>query len=139
MLDENFPKAAAELLEGMGHTVYDARERGLIGASDSEIMEVAIELRAALLTTDRDFFHTLHHAFPEHCGVVVIALRQPKRTAILDRLKWFLNLVADESLSRRAFQLRDTTWLAHPPFEPQTRGGEPGDPPYEDSAGAPSS
>ena len=27
MLDENFPKAAAELLEGMGHTVYDARER----------------------------------------------------------------------------------------------------------------
>lgn len=126
LLDENFPKAAVELLEGMGHTVFDSRDKGLIGSSDSAILEAASKLEATILTTDRDFFHTLHHEFPGHCGVVVIALRQPRRTAILDRLRWFLNAVVDRSLSGRAFQLRDNTWLVHPPFETPTGEGESG-------------
>ena len=129
LLDENFPRAASGFLKGLGHTVIDARDRGLAGANDSQLLATASQLGAVMPTTDRDFFHTLHHEHPGHGGVVVIALRQPNRKSILDRLSWFLNAVAGRSLTGRAFQLRDSTWLIHPPFEP-------GNSTEEDSAGA---
>jgi hypothetical protein len=86
------------------------------GASDTAIIERAIELDAVILTTDRDYFHTLHHEYPQHGGLIVIAIRQPSRTAILNRLKWFIEHVPESAWQGRAFQLRDTTWLARPPL-----------------------
>ena len=71
---------------------------------------------AILLTTDRDFFHTIPHRFDSHRGVVVIALRQPNRRAILARLEWILAQVEDHHFKDRVFQLRDRTWLAYPPI-----------------------
>ena len=49
----------------------------------------------------------LDENFP-HCGIVVIALRQPTRQAILDRLGWFLDNVP-LPIDNRAFVLRDRT------------------------------
>ena len=71
---------------------------------------------AVLLTTDRDFFHTLRHQYPNHAGLVVIALNQPNRAAILGRLQWFLETIDAKHFTRRAFQLRDKTWVAQPPL-----------------------
>ena len=39
LLDENFPKSAAEHLRGLGHTVYDSRALGLSGATDALILK----------------------------------------------------------------------------------------------------
>ena len=50
-------------------------------------------------------------------GVIVIALRQPCRAAILNRLEWFLRNVPEGAWAGRAFQLRDKTWVAQPPIE----------------------
>jgi len=66
------------------------------------------------LTTDRDFFHTIPPLFASHCGVIVIALRQPNRAAILSRLEWVLARVDEPFFANRAFQLRDKTWVVHP-------------------------
>jgi predicted nuclease of predicted toxin-antitoxin system len=117
LLDENFPKSAAEMLRGKGHTVHDFREMGLSGSSDKVVVEKAQEFGAVILSTDRDFFHTLSHQYAEHAGVVVIALRKPSRAAILERLEWFIGHVPEVHWARRAFQLRDSTWLAKPPIE----------------------
>ncbi|MEI6712631.1 MAG: DUF5615 family PIN-like protein [Verrucomicrobiota bacterium] len=116
LLDENFPKSATAFLRSLSHEVYDLRDLGLAGSADDIVVHKALELGAVILSTDRDFFHTLGHQYPTHLGVIVIALKTPGRTAILSRLEWFLNHVATEQWAGRAFQLRDSTWLAKPPI-----------------------
>lgn len=56
LLDENFPKAVIPILEAMGHEVDDYRLIGKIGSPDGEIVRLAKERSAVILTTDRDFF-----------------------------------------------------------------------------------
>lgn len=114
--DENFPKAAAELLESLGHEWIDPRGTELEGSPDSILEGQAIKSNAVLLTTDRDFFHTLHNQIPDHPGIVVIALKKPNRAAILARLKWLLESIEETDFRGRAFQLRDETWIARPPL-----------------------
>jgi hypothetical protein len=46
----------------------------------------------------------------------VIALRQPNRSAILERLEWILSQVEDHQFPNRVFQLRERSWLAYPPI-----------------------
>lgn len=116
LLDENFPKAATSLLEGVGHEVHDFRGTPDEGIEDGTVFSMAQSLDAVLLTTDRDFFHTIPHLFNTHAGVVVIALRQPNRNAILSRLKWLLGHIDESALKNRCFQLRDSTWIAVPPM-----------------------
>ena len=120
-LDENFPKAVVSLLEGDGHECFDPRGTELEGSDDDLLLAEARRNGAILLTTDRDFFHTLQHKFPDHAGMVIIALKKPNRQAIIDRLKWLLHSFAESDLRGRAFQLRDRTWVARPPL-PETDG-----------------
>ncbi len=114
MLDENFPKAAVVLLRGAGHEVFDIRGTDDEGMEDDALFRKTQEAGAVLLTTDRDFFHTVPHLHDLHCGVVVIALRQPNRAAILSRLEWMLSNIAEGDFPNRVFQLRDKSWLAYP-------------------------
>ena len=113
LFDKRFPKSARPVLHRSGHQVFDSRLLGAIRSPDEEIMMLAIEKSAAVLNTDRDFFHTLGRQYPEHHGVVVIALRQPNR---LGRLEWFLEHIHIEKLAGRTFQLRDRTWMVYPPI-----------------------
>ncbi len=113
-LDENFPKTAGPLLVAKGHTVLDIRGTEDEGARDLDIFAMAQENQAVFLTTDRDFFHTIPYLFPEHSGVVVIALRQPNRHAILARLAWFLAHFEQQQLLGKSFLLRDRTYAIHP-------------------------
>ncbi len=103
--DENFPKAAKELLLDRGHECYDPRGTSLEGVADSVIVEKAQRMNAVILAADRDFFHTLGYLYPDHSGIIVIALKQPSRTAILGRLSWFLDFIDEDHLPARAFQL----------------------------------
>ena len=64
LLDENFTKAVFPLSLEKGHKAYDFRELGNLGADDRFVIQKAIELKAVLLTTDRDFFHTLPKLHP---------------------------------------------------------------------------
>lgn len=111
VLDENFPKAAEVLLTSLGHDVNDVRKSNCRGANDEAVFQWAQEQKAIVLTTDRDFFHTIPHAYANHYGVVVIALRQPNRVNILDRLEWFLGHFEATDVANKVFQLRDRTYL----------------------------
>jgi predicted nuclease of predicted toxin-antitoxin system len=116
-LDENFPKAAVTFLQRGGHEVFDFQGSLNEGMEYLEVFAMAQQLGAILLTTDRDFFHTIPHLFDTHHGVIVIALRRPNRAAILSKLVWVLSRVAPENFPGRAFQLRDHTWTAVPSME----------------------
>ncbi|MCA9411594.1 MAG: DUF5615 family PIN-like protein [Candidatus Omnitrophica bacterium] len=111
LLDENFPKAAIQLLQNRGYSCLDFREIGDEGALDRVIFDLAIEKNAVLLTTDRDFFHTIPHLYPEHPGVVVVALHQPNRKNILERLEWLLDRHGAKEVRSTVFELRDSTYI----------------------------
>lgn len=117
LLDENFPKAARRFLEERSHVVPDFREIGEEGAADSAVFKLADSNSAVILTTDRDFYHTLGRLRSDHPGIVVVALKKPTRVAILERLAWLLDHVPHESISGKAFQLRDRAWQVYPPLE----------------------
>lgn len=110
-LDENFPRSAKSFLLSRGHEVADVHDESMQGSTDLAIFEVAQGKASVFLTTDRDFFHTVPHLFEKHHGVVVIALRQPNRKNILDRLKWFLDNIDEAQIMSKVYQLRDRTYL----------------------------
>jgi predicted nuclease of predicted toxin-antitoxin system len=116
LLDENFPKFAKHLLEARGHEAFDVRGTTDQGITDPEIFTKAQDLGAVFLTTDRDFWHTIPHLHDSHCGVIVIALRQPNRNSIVKRLEWILSQMEPHDFSNRVFHLRDKTWISHPPM-----------------------
>jgi hypothetical protein len=41
LLDENFPKAAASVLQSMEHEVFDVREMGMAGCTDAAVLAKA--------------------------------------------------------------------------------------------------
>ena len=91
LLDENFPKSARLILECAGHEVFDSRQLWVPGSSDTEVMQLALDRSAVILTPNRDFFDLLGRQYPDHHGVVVSA-----------------------DFSGRIFQLRDRTWMVYP-------------------------
>ena len=114
-LDENFPKAGANLLTSRGHDVIDIRGTPDEGADDRYVFEKTQAEQAVFLTTDRDFYHTIPHLNPRHYGIVVIALKQPDRNAILKRLTWFIDHFAAKDIRGRAYLLRDDNFRVYPP------------------------
>ena len=110
LLDENFPKSAEKLLADLGYQVFDIRGTELQGADDFDLFELAQQNQAVLLTTDRDFYHTVPLTYSEHFGVIVIALKQPNRNAILERLRWILSQELIATIHNTVVLLRDTTY-----------------------------
>jgi predicted nuclease of predicted toxin-antitoxin system len=107
LLDENFPKPAIPILATHGHSAIDVRGTGQEGASDSSLFRLAQDRGAILLTTDKDFFHTVPLTFPRHCGSVVIALDQPNRAAILAKLVEALRYIEHHDIANRSLLLTD--------------------------------
>jgi predicted nuclease of predicted toxin-antitoxin system len=110
LLDENFPKSAEKLLLDLGHEVIDIRGTELQGSDDFVLFRLAQQNQAILLTTDRDFYHTVPLIYEEHCGVIVIALKQPNRAAILSRLSWILSQDIVKPIKNKIILLRDKTY-----------------------------
>jgi predicted nuclease of predicted toxin-antitoxin system len=103
-LDENFPRPALSVLGGLGHTATHALEVFPPGTDDASLFAHAQNECAVFVSTDKDFFHTVPMAFEHHHGSLVIALRRPNRTALLQRLTNAL-----EELKGRG--LTDSIWL----------------------------
>ena len=109
ILDENFPRSAVDLIEECGHEAILFDDVCEFGADDEVVFSEAQRLGATILTSDRDFYHTVPLIHPIHAGIVVVALRQPNRAAIHARLKWFMENI-DEPLDNRVFILRDYSY-----------------------------
>ena len=109
LLDENFPRSAADFIESCGHAAIRFDEACDSGDDDETVFAAAQRLGATILTSDRDFYHTIPLIHPVHAGIVVVALRQPNRAAVNRRLKWFMDNV-EEPLHNRVFVLRDFSY-----------------------------
>jgi predicted nuclease of predicted toxin-antitoxin system len=110
LLDENFPKSAEKLLIELGHQVIDIRGTEFQGIDDFHLFEIVQQQQAILLSTDRDFYHTVPLEFEEHFGVIVIALKQPNRQAILARLRWVVSQGLLDSVKNTVILIRDNSY-----------------------------
>ena len=109
LLDGNFPRSSADFIKLCGHEAIRFDETCDSGDDDETVFSAAQRLGATILTSDRDFYHTMPLLHPTHAGIVVVALRQPNRAAINNRLKWFMENIK-EPLANRVFVLRDFSY-----------------------------
>jgi hypothetical protein len=71
--NENFPLPAVEAPRRFGHdvlTTVDSRRAGQ-AIPDAEVLAFAIAELRSVVTLNRRHFIQLHHATPEHAGIVV--------------------------------------------------------------------
>jgi hypothetical protein len=108
LADQNFPRACATLLGEFGHELMFTGFDPEIGLSDHWIFEQAQKFEAVLLTTDKDFFHTIPWLYPEHKGAIIVALKRPGRIAILDKLRAGLEFIRAHGLENHVLLLTDS-------------------------------
>lgn len=78
LADENFPGAAVVALEAAGHDIVWIRTSAP-GASDAEVLTLAMQARRILLTFDKDFGELAHaSAAAIDCGIVLFRVPMPK-------------------------------------------------------------
>jgi predicted nuclease of predicted toxin-antitoxin system len=108
-LDENFPISTLALLTELGHEGSRALDVFPSGTGDAVLFEHAQRQNAVFLTTDKDFFHTVPYLYPHRmASVVVIALDQPNRERILNRLKVLLAGVDLAAESNAVYLITDS-------------------------------
>jgi predicted nuclease of predicted toxin-antitoxin system len=106
-LDENFPRKAIPILKAEGHKVFDLRGTEREGCSDIIIFEEAMKQKAVFLTTDKDFYHTIHFLYENHYGIIVIALSQPDAASILSKLRTALGTIQKMNIHSTSYLLTD--------------------------------
>ena len=115
LVDENIPKASSLLLREFKHEVIDVRGTDEEGLSDSDIFQLAQNLNAIFITSDKDFFHTIPFLFQSHHGIIVIALNQPNRINITQKLKWVLDNIDLDTIKNKVILLRDNSYTISNP------------------------
>ena len=83
LVDENIPNITARELRMMGHDVLDIRGTERQGMFDDELWPFAQTEQRMLITTDKGFSE---HRNEQHCGILVIRLRQPNEQRIHARI-----------------------------------------------------
>ncbi|MBY0526591.1 MAG: DUF5615 family PIN-like protein [Gemmataceae bacterium] len=83
--DEDFPGPLVAILRARGYDILTVQQDGRTGADDPTVLARAAELGRAVLTKNRNDFHRLHSAVPEHSGIITITDDQD-RAALADRI-----------------------------------------------------
>jgi predicted nuclease of predicted toxin-antitoxin system len=85
-LDENVTIELAPALSTLGHDVHTAFEEGLSGKSDSEVWSATQREQRFLITQDFDFSDIRRFTLGAHCGILLLRLASPNKTAIVARV-----------------------------------------------------
>ncbi|MCE9532467.1 MAG: DUF5615 family PIN-like protein [Planctomycetes bacterium] len=92
--DEDFPGPVVAALRALGFNVLTVQQDRLASADDPIVLARAVELGRAVLTKNRNDFHRLHAAVPEHAGIITIT-DDPDRAALADRINAAVSAYTD--------------------------------------------
>lgn len=90
LLDENISKSLAQFLAQHGHTVLRIKEIDP-GAEDFQVLELAIEKDAILVTLDKDFGELIFKEGKLHKGIIFLRLDDQTPNNTQRALSWFLS------------------------------------------------
>ncbi len=86
-LDENLPVDLAPVLAELGHDADTVLGEGLLGRKDAVVWQAAQSDDRFLVTQDLHFSDARIYRPGTHAGILVVRLRNPKREALVDRVR----------------------------------------------------
>ena len=86
-LDENLPVSLVKFLIARGHDVDTVQGEQLQGLPDPGIWSAAQQADRFLVTQDLDFSDARRYQPGTHCGLLLVRLHRPGRTAVFGRIK----------------------------------------------------
>ena len=105
LVDENIPLISVEALRSLGHDVTDIRGTQDQGLTDNRLWELARQEKCLLITTDKGF---AQHRNENHCGILIVRLRQPNRRRIHERVIGALEQFQPDEWPGMLVVVRDT-------------------------------
>jgi predicted nuclease of predicted toxin-antitoxin system len=85
-LDENIPSDLVDALSALGHDVDTVPVEGLAGSDDDTVWQAAQVAGRLLVTQDLDFSDVRKFQPGRHGGIVLVRLRDPSRSALVQRI-----------------------------------------------------
>jgi predicted nuclease of predicted toxin-antitoxin system len=86
-LDENLPLRLAILLKDLGHDTHTLHDESLVGHPDSNLWEATQKESRFLITQDLDFSDLRQFAPGSHHGILLVRLRSPSRSDLVERIE----------------------------------------------------
>lgn len=96
LLDENLSPSVGRELRSEGVDIVHVLERGMLGGSDSEVLEKAFIEDRILVTCNVKDFEKLGHAWEIHAGIVLIEQGDLLRDEQLDVLRRVIERLKQE-------------------------------------------
>ena len=96
--DENISPRSVAFLQDLGFDAVHAREVGLKGKSDEEVMEFALKEERVLLTLDRDFADVRNYPPGTHNGIIRMRLAFSSPQAVNTCLEMLLRQLSDQDV-----------------------------------------
>lgn len=90
LLDENVPPAIGVFLQNLDFDVVHAKDSGMLGASDNQIMDLARQEERTLITFDKHFADLVLYPPGTHWGVIRIRIHPPLLSDVIQALQQFL-------------------------------------------------
>jgi predicted nuclease of predicted toxin-antitoxin system len=113
VLDHCVPKFYSQVIAGLGHTPHASSSHIQFDAPDTDVIALAQELDAVLLTVDLDFANILDYPPEQYEGIVVMRYHITSEAEITSTLKLvFSELTRDEMrkaliiVSPRSYRIR---------------------------------
>lgn len=95
LLDENLGKSLALFLTHLEHTVF--RIKNIYpGAEDFEVLDLAVEKNAVLVTLDKDYGELIFKEGKSHTGVIFLRLEDQTLVNTQRVVKWLLSDYEDK-------------------------------------------
>lgn len=85
-LDENLPGRLVSFLIQLGHDVDTVPGEGIAGKDDDVVWAAAQADGRFFITQDLDFSDVRRYMPGTHCGLLLVRLPQPGRTALFERV-----------------------------------------------------
>lgn len=96
--DENFDFSTVKALPNKGHSVFAIAE-SFPSITDPQVLQIAIDRQAILLTEDKDFGELVHRLRMPHCGILLVRLVKVSSLEKSSRICQIIEQWGDELLN----------------------------------------
>lgn len=100
LLDENISKSVALFLTQLGHTTFRIKKI-YPGAEDFQVLELAIEKEAILITLDKDYGELVFKEGRLHTGIVFLRLDDQTISNVKRVIIWFLSKYPEDKIMNK--------------------------------------
>ena len=114
-LDENLPSGLVAILNSLGHQTDTVPQEGIAGRDDFVVWEAAQSAGRFLITQDLDFSDIRKFQPGTHHGLLLVRLHDPKRSALIQRIKYIFETQNVQSWSKCFVVVSDQKIRIHRP------------------------